>query len=214
MCIRDSWDIGIRLIIGIIHTYPEICENPIVFFFTNTACAHTYPAYFPAVSGNLWKRSLQWKYYYQRGGEGGGGNSFVPECHQWTYHGGNTQHRQKDRWCCYIAIKTEISQCIGLLLEHLAKAQIAWRFLNVFWTFSEHLSLWNKSSHVSFFFFSLTSVRAFSADYMYGFRWAVNEVKGMQTPKHKTSVIQSGTSCWMKYWTGLGAIGLINRCQW
>ena len=37
---------------GPVHTYPEICENAI-FFFPNTACVHTYPAYFPAVSGNF-----------------------------------------------------------------------------------------------------------------------------------------------------------------
>ena len=34
------------------------------FFFTNTACVHTYPAYFPAVSGNFWKRSADWKVFY------------------------------------------------------------------------------------------------------------------------------------------------------
>ena len=34
------------------------------FFFTNTACVHTYPAYFPAVSGNFWKRSPEWKFFY------------------------------------------------------------------------------------------------------------------------------------------------------
>lgn len=33
-------------------------------FFTNTACVHTYPAYFPAVSGNFWKRSPEWKFFY------------------------------------------------------------------------------------------------------------------------------------------------------
>ena len=33
------------------------------FFFTNTACVHTYPAYFPAVSGNFWKRSPEWKFF-------------------------------------------------------------------------------------------------------------------------------------------------------
>ena len=42
-------------------TYPEICENAI--FFTNTACVHTYPAYFPAVFGNFWKRSAEWKFF-------------------------------------------------------------------------------------------------------------------------------------------------------
>ena len=34
------------------------------FFFTNTACVHTYPAYFQAVSGNFWKRSPEWKFFY------------------------------------------------------------------------------------------------------------------------------------------------------
>ena len=34
--------------------YPEICENAIIV--TNTACAQPYPAYFPALSGNFWKR--------------------------------------------------------------------------------------------------------------------------------------------------------------
>ena len=34
------------------------------FFFTNTACVHTYSAYFPAVSGNFWKRSPEWKFFY------------------------------------------------------------------------------------------------------------------------------------------------------
>lgn len=32
-------------------------------FFTNTACVHTYPAYFPAVSGNFWKRSPEWNFF-------------------------------------------------------------------------------------------------------------------------------------------------------
>ena len=32
--------------------------------FTNTACVHTYPAYFPAVSGNFWNRSPEWKFFY------------------------------------------------------------------------------------------------------------------------------------------------------
>ena len=34
------------------------------FFFTNTACVHTYPAYFLSVSGNFWKRSPEWKFFY------------------------------------------------------------------------------------------------------------------------------------------------------
>ena len=33
------------------------------FFFTNMACVHTYPAYFPSVSGNFWKRSPEWKFF-------------------------------------------------------------------------------------------------------------------------------------------------------
>ena len=49
-----DWDIGIRLIIGIIHTYPEICENQIVFFLRIRLAPTRIPAaYFPAVSGNL-----------------------------------------------------------------------------------------------------------------------------------------------------------------
>lgn len=43
--------VSARYISGVVHTYPEIRENGI-FFFTNMACVHTYPAYFPAVSGN------------------------------------------------------------------------------------------------------------------------------------------------------------------
>ena len=34
------------------------------FFFTNTPCVHTYPAYFPAVCGNFLKRSPEWKFFY------------------------------------------------------------------------------------------------------------------------------------------------------
>ena len=32
-------------------------------FFTNTACVHTYPAYFPAVSANFGKRSPEWNFF-------------------------------------------------------------------------------------------------------------------------------------------------------
>lgn len=56
--------VSARYISGVVHTYPEICENGI-FFFTNMACVHTYPAYFPAVSGNFWKHSPEWKFFIQ-----------------------------------------------------------------------------------------------------------------------------------------------------
>lgn len=55
--------VSARYISGVVHTYPEIRENGI-FFFTNMACVHTYPAYFPAVSGNFWKHSPEWKFFY------------------------------------------------------------------------------------------------------------------------------------------------------
>ena len=49
--------VSARYISGVVHTYPEIRENGI-FFSTNMACVHTYPAYFPAVSG-IFENTLQ-----------------------------------------------------------------------------------------------------------------------------------------------------------
>ena len=51
--LKINYDINYRSVfhLGVVHTYPEICEKK--NFFTNTACVHKYPAYFPAVSGNF-----------------------------------------------------------------------------------------------------------------------------------------------------------------
>ena len=56
-CIQPVFDKGDHFTcmccgLGPVHTYLEICEN-----------VHTYPAYFPAVSGNFWKRSPEWKFF-------------------------------------------------------------------------------------------------------------------------------------------------------